>query len=246
MENPWKTIKDITKKEYIADCDKEAIGKLLPDKVRNLQFNYLPQPYMGNPKQAKIFLLNGNPNAPDNSGGLSQRECESNKKCKNYILYSLEHRIEKENYPLYALSPDFRGYSISHWWRDHLYSLFEKNRRKYNALPETTKDAYFKPISEKLFVAEYFPYFSEHFNDVRNISVPSQEYTFDLIRGLEADNDKIIIIMRGKNEWENKIKWLKKHPDRVIKLNSDRNITLAPKNMAEGTFDRILQLLASM
>ena len=225
MENPWKTIKDITKKEYIADCDKEAIGKLPPNRVRNLQFNYLPQPYMGDPEQAEIFLLNGNPNAPDTNelGELSQKKF--NEDYKEYILCSLENRVK--DYPLYALNPIFKRYSIHKWWYGHLRLLIELRG--------------VETVSKKLFAAEYFPYFSDNFNDIINIpTLESQKHTFSLIeKAMKAE--KMVVIMRAKRRWYSSVHGLEKYK-RLIVLNSPTNPCLTPKNMnmKPEDFDRIL------
>jgi hypothetical protein len=265
MENPWtkenlKEIKYIDKdgKEtvgHIASCDEGAIDL---SKKTLLQFKYLPQPYMGDPEQAEIFLLNGNPNAPDGSGGSSHELF--NEYNGEYIRKNLKG--EKIDYPLYALK--FKGYSIYNWW--------------YPRLEELIQIRGIETVSKKLFDAEFFPYFSDKKEDIYE-SIPilkpkkncetqyleSQKYTFDLIK--EAiDKEKMIVIMRFEDEWREAVKKLKDYSKKIFKdkegkeyirvsvLNSYLNPHVSKEQMtprpnhperklSEGNFERILKIL---
>ena len=231
--NPWKTIRAITTEPYIAKADKEAIEavfKKSPEKAQKLQLEYLPQPYMGDPTRAKIFLLNGNPNAPDGKTAPKFQHRKFNEKYRETILNSLENKVK--DYPLYALNPDFKEYSIYKWWYSRLKALID--------------EIDIETVSRNLFVAEYFPYFSNNLSDADGISVPSQKYTFSLIeKAMEAG--KTIIIMRAKDKWddpEKGVKGLKKHRH-VMELKNPRCTYISPENMKRGDFDKILSLLHS-
>jgi len=228
MENPWKTIRAITTEPYIAKDDKDAIKALFkksPKKAEKLQLDYLPQPYMGNPKLAKIFLLNGNPNAPDGKNDQKFSQKKFNEKYREIILNSLENKVK--DYPLYALNPAFEKYSIYKWWYPRLKALINESN--------------IETVSRDLFVAEYFPYFSERFRDANGIYLESQQYIFNLIK--EAmDAGKTIIIMRAKNKWYDLVKDLKKY-SHVMKLKNPRCTYISLGNMKRGDFNKILRLL---
>jgi len=228
--NPWKTIRAITTELYIAKADKEAIEavfKKSPEKAKKLQLEYLPQPYMGDPTRAKIFLLNGNPNAPDGKTAPKFQHRKFNEKYRETILNSLENKVK--DYPLYALNPDFKEYSIYKWWYPRLKALIE--------------ECGIETVSRDLFVAEYFPYFSDRFRYTNGIYPESQKYIFNLIKeAMEAG--KTIIIMRAKNKWYDFVKGLKKYRH-VMELKNPRCTYISHGNMKRGDFDKILSLLHS-
>jgi len=260
IENPWtkENLKEITYidkygKEtigHIAKCDEKAIDL---SKKTPLQFKYLPQPYMGDPEQAEIFLLNGNPDAKPKPGILTHKQF--NEKYKEVILDSLEHNIT--DYPLYALNPEYIGYYISYWWRNFLHSLIENESNLDEEETEKKEEENFKNISKKLFDAEYFPYFSDEKKDMyESIHIPiprpkknhktqyleSQEYTFYLIEKA-IERNKMIVIMRFEDEWCEAVKSLKEYRKKIFKdgdnkeyirvsvLNSYRNPRFSEKQM---------------
>jgi len=265
MKNPWIELEKVKDGE-VAECDKKAIEKIIEDSPKKLQIKYLPQPYMGDPTRAKIFLLNGNPNAPDdaknNPGELSQDDFNRDHRKVINDSYDIDNPKNKEkDYPLYALNPDFEKYSIYRWWYDHLSCLIEA--------------VGLKTVSEKVFAAEYFPYFSKKFHYFpkkqpyfsKNLSgepiLESQEYTFNLVKeAIEAE--KIIVIMRAKKKWYNSIKGVKglkdvecledykkkiyidvdgKEYSRVIVLKNPRCVYVFSGNMQPGNFKIILKVL---
>lgn len=226
MENPWKKLEETKDGSLVAADDKAAIG--------HLQFSHLPQPYMGDSKRAKIFLLYGNPSIPDNRGGLSQENFNRDHKkviLDSYDLDSSENL--KKDYPLYALNPAFEKYSIYKWWHHHLNHLITESR----LTP--------KIISEKLFAAQYFPYFPKNIDAIKNIPIlKSQEYVFSLVKeAMKAE--KIILIMNKRREWydiKKGVKGLKEY-NNVIQLKVPLGTNLARKTIEPGGFDRVLRIL---
>jgi len=188
---------------------------------------------MGNPEQAKIFLLNGNPNVPKG------RNWNNDDKCKKIILNSLEHKVK--DYPLYALSPDFEKYSIYEWWYNHLSCLIEASGLDL------------KIVSKKIFAAEYFPYFSDKFpyfpkkllyfsKNLKGDSVlKSQEYTFGIIKKA-MKKGKWIVIMRAEQKWYDSIEGLREY-DNLIVLKDPGRVYVSPWNMKRGDFKKILKIL---
>jgi len=251
--NPWEGIRAMAEnkdiKEYIADCDKEVINKLSPERRNLLELNYLPQPYMGDPDKAEIFLLNGNPDAKPQEELNPEIAPHSvfNEEYKDIILNSLEHKLT--DYPLYALNGGlnnslklpYKKHYIHSWWYECLHRLSQDG-------------VTLKTVSEKIFVAEYFPYFSRNLNDTNGIKLESQEYTFSLIEKA-IDAGKMIVFMRGA--WCNRIKGLKdyfeekKYEDadgkysRGSKLRNNQRIRITSANnmTPPENFKRILRLL---
>jgi hypothetical protein len=216
MENPWKNISEETSK-YIADCDKVVIKKL--DLESKFDFSILPHPYMGDPVNAEIFLLNGNPNIGAPNKGIDHKIFT--KEHKDIVLNNLEHKIV--DYPLYGINGAFKNYFVFKWWFKHLEPIIKKIKNP-------------QKVSKKIFEAEYVPYFSDKFIPV---TVPSQKYTFDIIERA-IDNNKVIIIMRGKNEWENAIQNLNNFCNKFV-LHSAQNVIISSGNLDDGKFEEIIK-----
>jgi len=217
MENPWKNIKDKTS-EYIADCDKAAIkNQNLGEKF---DFSILPHPYMGDPSNAEIFLLNANPNSGPLNNGINHSEFTKNH--KDIALNNLEHKIN--DYPLYGINAAFKDYFVYKWWFRHLQPIIKEIRNS-------------QKVSKKIFEAEYVPYFSDKF--IYGISLPSQRYTFDIIeRAIE--NNKMIIIMRARGEWETAIPKLRNYGNKFV-LHSAQNTIISRGNLDDGKFEKIIK-----
>jgi hypothetical protein len=214
MENPWKNIKNM-KSDYIAISDKDEIKNWKTNP--RFDFTFIPQPFLGDPVNAKVFLLNGNPN----DVGEHKSFLNNNKKI---VLENLEHKII--DYPLFCLNKEFEGSSIYTWWYKRLRQLIEEIGNQ-------------QQVSKNIFVAEYLPYFSENYR--RGITLPSQEYTFDIVRNA-IHKDKMIIIMRARKNWEKSIDELIKYPYKYV-LHSPQNVYVTRNNLGDEIFEKIKKLI---
>ena len=221
--------------DIVAADDKVAIG--------HLRFSHLPQPYMGDPSRAKIFLLYGSPSVLNNHDGVSHRDFNRDHKefiFNSYDLDSSENKAKK--YPLYALDPTFKKYPIYIWWRNHLDHLI------------TESGLASEIVSERLFAAQYFSYFLEN-PDANDIPIlKSQKYMFNLIEEAITAK-KMIVILNKRRKWYSETVNLETYRkekcrdtdgneySRVIQLNFPLGTNLTRGNMGPGDFDRILKIL---
>ena len=209
MDNPWMNIKCKTS-EYIADCDRSE--SLIYDKF---DFTMIPHPYMGDPINSEIFLLNGNPNDGGNHRIFTKEHRE-------VVLKNLEHGIN--DYPLYGINDEFKNYFVFKWWHKKLFPIIQKVKNS-------------KRVSKNIFVAEYLPYFSDKY--IQGIRVPSQGYTLDIINKAIA-NGKMIIIMRARRDWESSIPKLKDYCNKFV-LRNPQNVIISPGNMDDGVFEELVK-----
>ena len=209
MENPWKNIENKTS-DYIADCDKSV--KKIYDKF---DLTIIPQPYMGDPINSEIFLLNGNPN----DGGSHKNFILDH---REIVIKNLKHEIT--DYPLYGINNEFKGYFIFKWWQEKIFPIIN-----------VVEDA--KKVSKNIFVAEYLPYFRDRY--INGLTIPSQKYTFDIVDKAISDG-KIIIIMRAKRDWENSLPKLKDYKNKFV-LHNPQNVIISQKNLDNGVFEKIIE-----
>jgi len=89
--------------------------------------------------------------------------------------------------------------------------------------------ARYRRVAETFFTAEYFPYSTKH--GIGSICVPSQEYTFSLIR--EAMRRGAIIVRTRCTWWLEVIPGLASY-SRYYELSSTQNTAITEKNCPQG------------
>ena len=218
MNNPWKNLVK-TNGEYIADCDKEFIPcfkkKLQGDYA--LKLNVTPGPFTGDLKNAKVYLLNLNP-------GYENNDIKFTKLYGKDLIKNLSQKFDK--YPFFDLNPLYKGTGGYSYWNNKLSHFIE--------------DVGLETTAKKVSVIEYFPYHSYKYKKV-NCILPSQEYSFSVIRKAMADK-KIIILMRSVRIWYEAIPELEKYKNKYI-LNSPQNVKVSPKNLGSGDYKKIIAAL---
>jgi hypothetical protein len=165
----------------------------------------LPEPFVGSP-DAEIILLNLNPGFAGNQAHL---ETMGNSNFVNDSLLNLSHQINN----FFLLHHQGPGQT---WWKKKFKYLIE------NCGIDKTNN---------LMCIEWFPYSSEKFhrNYWRRNLLPSQAYSFDLVRRFMKEG-RIIIIMRSQDIWFETIPQLQNYPKLMI-LNNFQNPTITPNNL---------------
>ena len=192
IENPWlKIVKDDC---IIAECDKNAFpnnqsaaqyAEVVNNKKKSkieLTFSCLPDPFCGNP-QSKVYCLNINPGKPDPC--FSDEEAYKDATIKNL-------RLEQD----------------SCFWAENIKNKCGKSHDGIEWLKRRTMQL--KKILDRhpnIFFIEYFPYHSsKRFNFPKHL--PSYDFSDALIKEAMKDG-KLIIIMREKKGWLDRIDGLK-------------------------------------
>jgi hypothetical protein len=244
MANPWLELKLIGGK-YIAaedhpdilDLEKDLSGKF------KLNLNLLPEPFVGD-KEAPIYLLNLNP-------GYDKENDEEVKdeKFKKLILANNNEKVDK-SYPFYWLNPKIADTAGAKYWKFGIKKKTKKKNKKGKTIYTTISPRLGKLleevakrqkkhnidsdmlVSQKIFCIEYFPYHSKNYNI--NKTVPSQNYSRDLIKKAMEDENRIFIIMRKAKEifglFQEKLNDLQKK-GRVFVCNSPSNPSISEKNI---------------
>jgi len=231
--NPWRMLSK--QPPYVLESDFGFVrqhNKLVSPKY-SIQENSLPEPFIGNPKSAKLILLNLNPGHKDRVKADHGRP-----EIKEAIFRNLLQ--EHSEYPFYAFNPafgktaEFEQTGVAEWWRKRTRRLQEAT-----GLADPT-------FAKKIFVIEWFPYPSENwfytakkFAETRKPLCPSQNHSFQLARAFLSDQRVIDLGMRSKDYWVA----VDKRFERVTFLNSHRNTCITPGNMEPGLFDKIVRLM---
>ena len=213
-ENPWKQLMKNENNEYIAECDinqintiRNRIANYPPSKQLNLE--YIPQPYVGDPFNSIIYFLLSNPSPL----GTYSQDMESI--AKNNLIH------ENIEYPLFWINPKYGETEAYNWWYNKLQHLINISRSEI--------------ISKKIFAIDYMAYFSEKYPYIPEThNIPSQNYSIYLIKKAMEVN-KIIIIGRFRREWYNKIPELENYRYSIEIINR-RNPIISPNNIQNNNF----------
>jgi hypothetical protein len=222
MLNPWLDLP--ASAPYVLPCDRESLEKLI-EKIKAkavadhaINLDSLPEPFIGNPDSAKVILLSLNPgDSPDD------KTAHAHSAFRQALLCNLRHG--PQDFPFHPLHPDLKWTACGKWWTSHVRELLEH--------PQLNRQC----IAQRLCVVEWFPYHSKK-NGVPPIPVlPSQEYSFNLVR--QAIGQKLIVGMRAKKRWDEVDPRLADVPY----LRNPQAPYISPKNCGEGLFIRIVEAL---
>jgi len=164
--------------------DREAIRRhndSVSDAKKKVIVASIPEPFIGNPKSARVVLLGLNPgHSPEDE--KSQRNLEF----QNAMFSNLQHKLEE--YPFYPLNPAFKETGAGKWW-----SLRTRKLQIESGLDD-------QMFAERLLVIEWFPYHSQRSGLAPKRLCPSQEYSFQLARQMLLEK-KLVVRMRSEKHW---------------------------------------------
>ena len=208
MLNPWNKLP--TTPPYILDIDKSLVenNKAKFNEETELQFELLPEPFLGNPL-APVILLNLNP-------GYSPDDITYHQQPKFIELSRANLNLQLLEYPIFLLNPSLSAPGRD-WWEKKLGSLIR----------DTSKEV----VANNVLCVEYFPYHSKKFGH-HKLQLQSQEYSFHLVRQAIARN-AVIVLMRSRKLWVTEVPELENYRF-LFSVRSVQNPTISPRNCPEG------------
>jgi hypothetical protein len=223
-DNPWKRIGN--QPPFVLEEDGPYIdafnSTLSHNDKRRINLNHTPGPRLG-PVTAPVVLLMNNPSYDPNKPSGHQDE--------QLTLWELESARD-ENYPHFVeVEPD----KPKPWWKPRLKELINES------------GIGLEKLSRNICSIDYFPYRAREFgHDRKIIKLPSQNYTFALVRERLASG-AIIIVTRGYGRWVSEIPELAGQMNRtVFCTNSHQCSYITRRNLPVGVFDKICDRLSSI
>jgi hypothetical protein len=205
---PWLALP--SKAPYVLDGDRnvvDAYNQTTHDATR-IETALLPEPYVGG-VDAPIVLLLLNPGVSDEDFALHGRA-----DFRQRVFACL--RQETVAYPNYYLDPAVTG----------------PGARWVTRVTRPLADEFgAEVVANDVLQIEYFPYHSRRFAHHR-LRVPSQDFTFDLVRAA-IEREAAIFIARGRRIWEQAVPELVGY-DRAFRTRSVQNVVISAKNCPEG------------
>jgi hypothetical protein len=214
MQNPWVEIPK--RAPYLLPSDREAIcsfnAKCKPE--HKIRLDVLPQPYAGNVKTAQAYLLNLNP-------GFEKKDIYWQQNLKTFKQANLNSLRGNYKNGFYFLDNKFKQTGAYRWWHKILNQVINVWGEK-------------RTINE-LMCVELFPYHSLSYKQIKK-NIPSQEYSFYLVRQA-IKKSKPIIIMRRQDLWLKAVPELKHYPYVVLK--NKQRPWISKNNVPKNKFDKI-------
>lgn len=217
IENPWKSLPKAPPHILAEDLEVFVKHKKEPSHF-GLQLEILPVPFLGDFEKASIVLLCLNPGYNRNL----DRKAYEDKYC---FKESIKGLTFSSSTPFICLDPKLEYTGGYKWWTRLLKQLIQRFGMK--------------KISEKLMCLQYLPYHSKTFRRPPCI-LPSQNFTFFLLRKAMEDQ-KNIVIMRSKKLWLEAVPELETYP--FIELKNYRMPYLTERNTKNGNFQRLIEAL---
>jgi hypothetical protein len=217
IDNPWRRLPN--QPDFVLPEDHDQVIEFnrcaTPEGYFHL--NLIPEPFLGLP-DAPVVLLGLNPGYTD--------EDDAHHKDPAFVARSRANLLHRESqYPFFLLDPAITAPGAA-YWKAKLRRLTEK----FGA----------ETIARHTLCVEFTPYHSVGFRHER-LKLPSQQYSFDLVRQA-VSRGAVIVIMRGKRFWVAAVPELLDY-GRLFGLNSWQAAYISPGNCPTG-FERICEALS--
>ncbi len=177
MINPWNSMTDSNVASVDADYIREY-QEITTNENFKLKLDLSPHPWSGNPLQAEALLLMQNPGVDDQDYALEKIPAYKDACRRSLALDGAWPYLMPE----FADAVDGGG-----WWQKRLRKLREESHSDWTS------------IAKKLAVVQLHGYHSKEWNSF-GITIPSQTFTFDLVRDA-IKSKKLIVCVRGVKLW---------------------------------------------
>jgi hypothetical protein len=215
MKNPWMDLPESA--PYVLPQDNGFVTRFnrTADEESFIRTKMMPEPFMGDP-DAPVVLLGLNPGfTPD---AVRHETPDFYTLSRNNLLH------EGGEYPFYLLTPSLDEPGKA-WWEQKLSHLIREKG--------------VKAVAKGVLCVEYFPYHSTRFGHAK-LHVPSQQYSFTLVRKAMARR-AVIVIMRSEKLWRAALPELELYP-RLYQLRNPQNVMITENNCPRGYADIVGRL----
>lgn len=215
MDNPWN---ELSEAPWCLDQDKAAVyrhnAKASPDHRLRVQTT-LPEPFIGNLRQATVIVLLANPGWAE-----ADDQVHTDPGLREAILGCIREQPGKTRH--YYLD-DERADTPGGTW----------SRMKTRQLRETVGH---DTVVDRLAIAEWLPYRSHRF---KPLLVPSARYTHHLVA--EAVKRDAWLVVRSRRQWEEAVPSMVGYR-RAVSFKS-QNASVSAGNLPDGVFESICEAM---
>ncbi len=219
VRNPWLRLPESA--SFVLPEDEPLLEKFnaraKPEHFYDL--NLYPDPYFGS-LNASVVVLLLNP-------GLHEKDREEHERpdFAEIARKNLAHKLEQ--YPFMYLHPAAASTPGSEWWQ-------KRTRQLRSDVGDET-------VAKNLACIQYMPYHSKKYRH-SSVPLPSQAYTFHLVRQAIARGAEIVIL-RSRDIWLQAVPELEFCEDR-LHFGANARATYLTRGNLHASYDRIAQRLS--
>jgi hypothetical protein len=228
-ENPWRRLPEESPFVLPEDRDKVLAFNKKASQNRFLRLDLIPEPFVGRPGAPLVILAN-NPGAKNSERAEYRRNPEFVKRMRDNLLHELS-----ADFPFCFLDPDPNLIPPGKaWWELKLKWLFDEfeNRDRARAI-----------LARSILAVDFFPYISRKYKHDR-LSLPSQDYSFDLVRKA-VNRGAVIVLTRGQRRWLKAIPELDRHPG-LVRLKEVQRAPISPDNCCDDGYQKVVRAIESV
>lgn len=224
MTNPWH---NLAENEFICPGDRETVLKFNQGRAEDhryrLHFDIVPEAFIG-ARDAPVVLFSNNPGY--STGQLGARSTDPFQKMMRANL-----RHKESDCPFVFLRPEIEDADYGKkWWRSKLRDLIIEFDESI--------------VARSILNIVYFPYASNRFGHL-GLTVPSQAYSFHLVRNAIERNAVIVRMRTGTAVWE---QWLEAVPElkgykRLHNVSNPQAASVNRGNLSEQAYDDICEAI---
>lgn len=190
-----------------------------PRVFNNLHPQFPPVPWVGHPQKARALLLTLNPGYREDRAQDVELEGYIDEHLSTLLLNSTS---------AWCLDERFRESGGYTYWKQKLRRLVD--------------EVGLEAVANGIAWMEFFPYCSETYQGL-NCLLPSQKFTFDLVRDAVAIG-KPIVVLRAWKQWVKAVPDLGDYP-KLLRCRNPRTSTISPGNLGEKPFAQLADSLTS-
>jgi hypothetical protein len=212
--NPWRRLP--SEAPYVLPEDEEDVRAFNANARQNqfLHLDLVPEPFIGW-REAPVVLLGNNPGVKSPESAALRRKPAFASRMRNNLL----HRLSAD-FPFLYLDPDTDIASTGKdWWERKLRCLFSE----FGPDREIARSI----LAKSILAIEFFPYVSHRYRHGR-LSLPSQQYSFTLVRNAMS-RGAVIVLTRGERRWKNAVEGQSSYP-RLLELQEKQRAPISPGN----------------
>ncbi len=219
IENPWVEVQPDG--SFVLETDRASIERYNENRQpsQKVDASLIPEPFIGNPRRAKLVLLNLNPSLDEGDA-----EAHDRRDFKDAMIRNLRH--ESQEYAFYPLNPQFEQTPCAGWWLKKTRRLVEECGREI--------------VAKGLLVIEWFPYHSKNSGLPKKFVCESQRYSCQLAKEMLGRGERMVLL-RSKDHWAVCDESLSKLPI----ARSVQNPAITPANFGNGLFKQMCEALTT-
>jgi hypothetical protein len=221
MKNPWLALP--RRPPFVLPADRAAVlafNRTTTSSSR-LRLGLLPTPFLGNPRTARVLVLQLNPGFEDSDTRLNHQH--------DFVVAARANlRHKATDYPTFTLDPRWKKSAGGRWLRQRLRELLA-------AVDQNPECGELK-VARRLMIVDFHGYHARRYQQIP-VTLPSQNYSFELVRRA-ISHGYPIVLARGERQWRVAVPELESY-NLAFTMSNPRSTYVTPACLGGGRTGKI-------